>query len=76
MRFRMPVKLFYASIFETMVAPGSHSLWDIARGRFSGAPAQPFTAPATIPLIIWLLKAKYRTTMGLMVISMAVICSG
>ena len=36
----------------------------------------PLTAPATMPLMIWLLKQKYSTTIGLMVISIAVICSG
>ena len=49
-----------------------------ARMRFARTELcrQPFTAPATMPLMIWLEKAKYSTTMGLMVISMAVICSG
>ncbi len=36
----------------------------------------PFTAPATMPLMIWPLKAKYMITMGAMVISMAAICLG
>ena len=37
---------------------------------------QPLTAPATIPLMICLLNAKYRTTIGAIVISIAAICFG
>ena len=37
---------------------------------------QPLTAPATIPLMICLLNAKYRTTIGAMVSSIAAICFG
>ncbi len=60
------------------VAGGLGAFAETGTGDFSRVfpYAQPLTAPATMPLMIWLLKAKYSTTIGLMVISIAVIWSG
>ena len=64
--------------YYTAKARGPRAVSCRQRPRAIGVPPedQPFTAPATIPLMIWPLKAKYMTTMGAMVMSMAAICLG